>query len=81
MCVGDTTEVGSYPLGASTFGVMDMAGNVKEYVSDWFQADYYSISPYSNPTGPETGSGRVIRGGSFEDSSLTIRTEYRFGHT
>ncbi len=81
MCVGDTTEVGSYPLGASPFGVMDMAGNVKEYVSDWFQADYYSISPYSNPTGPETGSARVIRGGSFEDSSLTIRTAYRFGHT
>ena len=81
MCVGDTTAVGSYPLGASPYGVMDMAGNVKELVFDWYQVDYYSISPYSNPTGPETGSARVIRGGSFEDSSLTIRTAYRFGHT
>ena len=49
-CVGDTSQVGSYPLGASPYGALDMAGNVWEWVNDWWQSDYYSISPASNPT-------------------------------
>ncbi len=64
-CVGDTSQVGSYPLGASPYGVMDMAGNVGEWVNDWYGSGYYSISPGSNPTGPSTGSYRVLRGSSF----------------
>ncbi len=68
-CVGDTSQVGSYPAGASPYRVMDMAGNVLEWVNDWYGINYYSISPGSNPTGPSTGSYRVLRGGSFNNLS------------
>jgi formylglycine-generating enzyme required for sulfatase activity len=44
---------------------MDMAGNAWEWVNDWFQANYYSVSPASNPTGPATGLSRVLRGGAW----------------
>ncbi len=64
-CVGDTSEVGSYPTGASPYGVMDMAGNVWEWVNDWYSSSYYSVSPGSNPPGPATGTTRVLRGGSW----------------
>ena len=76
-CVGDTTAVGSYPLGAGPYGAMDMAGNVWEWVSDWYQSDYYTESPSSNPTGPTTGSERVLRGGSWVHSYLLARSGYR----
>ena len=59
-CLGDTTAVGSYPDGASYYGALDMAGNVMEWASDWFDGNYYSISPASNPTGPATGTRNVI---------------------
>jgi serine/threonine-protein kinase len=64
-CVGDTSRVGSYPSGASPYGVMDMAGNVDEWVQDWYSSDYYSVSPSENPPGPATGTWRVLRGGSW----------------
>jgi serine/threonine-protein kinase len=75
--VGDTTAVGSYPAGASPYGVMDMAGNVWEWVNDWWQEDYYSVSPSSNPQGPATGYGRVLRGGSWGYGDLSVRSTYR----
>ncbi len=53
------SQVGSYPLGASPYGVLDMAGNVWEWVNDWWNVKYYSISPYSNPPGPATGTYKV----------------------
>jgi formylglycine-generating enzyme required for sulfatase activity len=62
---GDTVEVGSHKDNASPFGVFDMAGNVVEWVADRYGAAYYGVSPAANPTGPETGSQRVLRGGSF----------------
>jgi formylglycine-generating enzyme required for sulfatase activity len=42
-----------------------MAGNVLEWVADWYGVNYYQISPNHNPKGPETGSARVLRGGSW----------------
>jgi serine/threonine-protein kinase len=65
--VGDTTAVGAYRQGASPYGVLDMAGNVWEWVADWFEVDYYSISPNVNPQGPASSSQglRSGRGGSW----------------
>jgi len=73
----DTTTVGSYPSGASPYGAMDMAGNVFEWVSDWWEKDYYSVSPAINPTGPTTGVTRVARGGSWHNFSDNVRSAVR----
>ena len=63
--MGDTSAVGSYPSGASPYGLLDMAGNVWEWVHDWYSSTYYSTSPYDNPTGPDTGTYKVLRGGGW----------------
>ena len=63
----DATAVGSYPAGASPYGALDMAGNVLEWVADWYHANYYAGSPARNPTGPASGAYRVLRGGSLRD--------------
>jgi formylglycine-generating enzyme required for sulfatase activity len=78
-CVGDTSAVGSFPLGASPYGVLDMAGNVWEWVSDWYQGNYYSISPPSNPTGPASGDYKVLRGGSWKAIGGDLFVAYRLG--
>ena len=59
----DTAPVGRYPVGASPYGAYDMAGNVWEWVSDWYSHTYYAGSPDSNPLGPDSGQFRVLRGG------------------
>ncbi|MGD8555615.1 MAG: SUMF1/EgtB/PvdO family nonheme iron enzyme [Anaerolineales bacterium] len=61
------TAVGSYPNGASWCGVLDMAGNVWEWVGDWWSDDYYAHSPAHNPQGPESGTLHIARGGSWFD--------------
>ena len=72
------TPVGSYPSGASAYGVMDMAGNVNQWCADWYSADYYKICPRRNPLGPATGTVRVQRGGSWQDrDSLFYRAAKR----
>jgi formylglycine-generating enzyme required for sulfatase activity len=77
-CTGDTTQVGSYPSGASPYGVMDMAGNVWEWVADWYDDTYYQYSPTTNPPGPYVGTHRVIRGGSWFYEMPYNRVDFRF---
>jgi len=82
-CVGDTTPVGSYSArGHSPDGVMDMAGNALEWVNDYFQSDYYSVSPYRNPQGPEYSLIKIARGGAFRinfpDHGKHIRVTQRY---
>lgn len=77
----DTTEVGSYPLGASPYGALDMAGNVSEWVGDWLSQDYYSNPPAANPLGPDSGEYRVWRGGSWATTYADlVRTTSRTGN-
>ena len=78
-CVGDTSQVGTYPAGASQVGALDMAGNVWEWVNDWFDATYYSTSPYANPPGPVEGSTKVLRGGSWDFDASYLLVAYRHG--
>ena len=73
----DTSPVGHYSKGASSYGVLDIVGNVWEWVNDWYDASYYGNSPSSNPHGPETGQYRVIRGGSWFDDASVVQTFYR----
>jgi eukaryotic-like serine/threonine-protein kinase len=76
-CIGKASAVGSYPSGASPYGALDMAGNGLEWVSDWYDPNYYASSPSSNPTGPVTGQERVLRGGSWFYEALYLRTADR----
>ncbi len=76
----DTVSVGSYPAGASPFDVMDMAGNVWEWVQDWHDLDYYNASPSSNPQGPSDGTSRVLRGGGHGNTDWRLRVTSRFDH-
>ena len=54
-----------------------MAGNVREWVSDWYDSDYYEKSPTDDPTGPTTGSRRVFRGGSWSLVARNCRSASR----
>ena len=76
--IGDATEVGKYPNGASPYGALDMAGNVWEWVQDWYNETYYASSPASNPLGPDSGTYRVQRGGSWVIDDHYIRSATRY---
>jgi formylglycine-generating enzyme required for sulfatase activity len=70
--------VDSMEEGASPYGAHHMAGNVWEWVADWFDGDYYRNSPRENPPGPETGISKVLRGGNWYFKAYYMRTTYRF---
>jgi formylglycine-generating enzyme required for sulfatase activity len=72
--------VGSFPAGASPYGAVDMAGNVEEWVADWYDGDYYERSPNSNPKGPELGEYRVARGGDWKFYAIGVRCAMRNGY-
>ncbi len=78
---GETAPVGSRPAGVSWVGAQDLSGNVWEWVADWYDAAYYGTLAEGvvNPTGPETGEYRVLRGGSwFNNDSLNFRAACRY---
>jgi formylglycine-generating enzyme len=87
-CVDDSLPVGSLPGGVSPYGMQDMAGNVSEWVADWYRADYYQEAPTENPQGPDSGWAEdpqhpdgfvaaAARGGSLGTGEGSLRTFHR----
>ena len=78
--VTDTLPVGNRPKGMSPYGLYDTAGNVWEWVADWYAADYYGSGPAADPKGPAVGTNRVLRGGSWGMSYENfLRASARWG--
>ena len=77
---GVAAPVGSYPAGASPYGALDMAGNVGEWVADWYDPGYYASSPAVAPPGPPEAPEsvqKVHRGGSYGTDGFTVRATIR----
>ncbi len=72
-----SAPVGSYPSGASPYGVMDLAGNVWEWVADWYDPSYYANSPALDPRGPVSGQAKVLRGGGWDVPRVVAFTWFR----
>ena len=69
---------GSFPKGASPYGVLDMAGSVWEWCADWYGENHYAQSQKKNPKGPTTGESKVLRGGGWDSIRLQLRCTHRY---
>jgi formylglycine-generating enzyme len=69
---------GEFGEGRSRYGLYDTAGNVAEWVSDWYGERYYQEGPFRDPRGPQAGKHRIYRGGSWDDSSVGVRAAKRY---
>jgi formylglycine-generating enzyme required for sulfatase activity len=82
-CVGDTDTAGSREPGASCYRIINLSGNVAEWVRDWYDADYYENGgpPWIDPGGPASGFYRIIRGGSweFDIGILPVHSRVQYG--
>jgi len=76
-CADDASPVDSYPSGASPYGALNLAGNVSEWVNDWYGDAFYAQLLQANPAGPDSGQERVIRGGAWNLNPNFIRTTNR----
>ncbi|MDY6877877.1 MAG: SUMF1/EgtB/PvdO family nonheme iron enzyme [Chloroflexota bacterium] len=74
----DTAPVGSFPRGASWCGALDMAGNVLEWVADWYEYEESPPRQQVNPTGPSSGEARIMRGGSWDSPDIAVRSAFRY---
>jgi formylglycine-generating enzyme required for sulfatase activity/tRNA A-37 threonylcarbamoyl transferase component Bud32 len=72
-----TAPAGSFPAGASPYGILDLAGNVWEWTADWYDPGYYQLSPGRDPRGPAAGMSRSVRGGSWTNGADLIRSANR----
>jgi len=71
-------KVGSFPGGTGPFGTMDQAGNVWEWCQDYYQRDYYAVSPVKNPLCDTPSGARILRGGSFTSHPVHCKSTYRY---
>ncbi|QPJ65831.1 MAG: formylglycine-generating enzyme family protein [Candidatus Nitrohelix vancouverensis] len=74
------SPVDGYEAGKTPEGVYNLAGNIAEWVYDWYDRNYYKDSPYKNPRGPESGEFHVIRGGAWNSLPVYLRNASRYGY-
>lgn len=74
---GETVKVKTFPQGRSPVGAYEMAGNIAEWINDWYQDNYYEQGPAQNPSGPTEGQFKVVRGGSYQSQGSALTTTFR----